>query len=226
MTLEARDVWFRYGPRDPWVVRGVSLAVEPGEVVGLHGPSGAGKSTLARLLAGMVRPRRGRVAVDGRPPRPNRRERRPNPVQLVFQHAELALDPLWKVRAALAEAGAPDEAVDALDPALVPLSLLDRFPHEISGGEAQRVTLARALLARPRFLVADEITANLDAITQAGIWHALLAVVRAEGIGVLAISHDRPLLDAVADRVLDFTALSHDATTASASTAGPAPEGR
>ncbi|MBP2336720.1 peptide/nickel transport system ATP-binding protein [Saccharothrix coeruleofusca] len=211
MTLQARDVWFRYGPRDPWVVRGVSLTVAAGEVVGLHGPSGAGKSTLARLLAGMVAPSRGQVTVDGHPPRPNRRERRPNPVQLVFQHAELAVDPLWKVRATLAETGAPDEVIAALDPELVPPRLLDRFPHEISGGEAQRVTLARALLARPRFLVADEITANLDAITQAGLWHSLLAAVRAEGIGVLAISHDRPLLDAVADRVLDFADLSRGA---------------
>lgn len=203
MTLLAEDVWFRYGRRQPWVVRGASLTVAPGEVVGLHGPSGAGKSTLGRVLAGLVAPRRGRVEVDGAPPRPDRRAGRPNPVQVVHQHAHLAMDPLWKVGAVLAEAGA-----EAVDPALVPPELLDRFPHEISGGEAQRVNLARALLARPRFVVADEISASLDPISQAGVWRLLLAEVRARGIGVLAISHDGPLLEVVADRVLDFADLA------------------
>ncbi|MBY8849553.1 ABC transporter ATP-binding protein [Saccharothrix longispora] len=196
MTLEARDVWFRYSRTTPWVVRGASLTVGPGEVVGLHGPSGAGKSTLGRLLAGHVAPGRGTVSADGRPPAPDRRRGVPNPVQLVLQHAHLALDPRWKIRAALAEAGAADTAD------LVPPFLLDRFPHEISGGEAQRVALARALLTRPRYLVADEISASLDPISQAEVWHLLLATARADGIGVLAVSHDRPLLDAVADRVL------------------------
>lgn len=203
MTLLAENVWFRYGRRQPWVVRDASLTVAPGEVVGLHGPSGAGKSTLGRLLAGLVAPARGRVEADGAPPRPDRRAGRPNPVQVVHQHAHLAMDPLWKVRAVLAEAGSAE-----VDPTLVPPELLDRFPHEVSGGEAQRVSLARALLAGPRYLVADEITASLDAISQAQVWRLLLGAVRTRGIGVLAISHDRPLLDAVADRVLDFADLS------------------
>ncbi|QFZ19386.1 ABC transporter ATP-binding protein [Saccharothrix syringae] len=203
MTLLAEDVWFRYGRRGPWVVRGASLAVAPGEVVGLHGPSGAGKSTLGGLLAGLVAPSRGRVTVDGVPPRPDRRAGRPNPVQFAHQHAHLAMDPRWSVREVLAEAGAGEVPAE-----LVPAALLDRFPHEISGGEAQRVNVARALLAGPRFLVADEITASLDAIGQARVWRLLLARVRARGIGVLAISHDRPLLDVVADRVVAFADLT------------------
>ncbi|WP_440898862.1 ABC transporter ATP-binding protein [Actinosynnema sp.] len=205
MSLRARDVWFRYGRTGPWVVRGVDLDVEPGEVVGLHGASGSGKSTLGRLLAGLDRPRRGAVEADGAAPRPGRGV--PNPVQLAFQDAHSAMDPRWRVSEVLAETapggGAAGE-VAALDPVLVPPALLDRFPHEISGGEAQRVNLARALLTSPRYLVADEITASLDAITQAVIWRLLLERVRADRVGVLAISHDRPLLDAVADRVVDL----------------------
>lgn len=196
MTLLAEDVWFRYGRRQPWVVRGTSLKLTPGEVVGLYGPSGSGKSTLGRLLAGLVSPERGRVEVHGVPPRPDRRAGRANPVQVVHQHAHLAMNPLWKVAAIVAEGGSSP------DPALVPEALLDRFPHEISGGEAQRVNLARALLSGPRFLVADEISASLDPISQAQVWRLLLAAVRTRDIGVLAISHDRPLLDAVADRVV------------------------
>ncbi|MCE6998322.1 ATP-binding cassette domain-containing protein [Saccharothrix sp. S26] len=205
MTLRADDVWFRYSRKSPWVVAGVSLSVEPGEVVGLHGPSGAGKSTLGRVLSGSLHPHRGEVSVDGRPPRPGRGTA--NPVQLVAQHAHLALDPLWKVRRSLAETGAADSALDALDPALAPPALLDRFPHEISGGEAQRVNLGRALLANPRFLVADEVTASLDPISQVELWGLISAAVDARGIGVLTISHDRPLLDVVAHRVLDFREL-------------------
>ncbi|GAB2975655.1 ABC transporter ATP-binding protein [Saccharothrix stipae] len=202
MTLRADDVWFRYAKRSGWVVAGASLSIEPGEVVGLHGPSGAGKSTLGRLLAGVLSPRRGRVSLDGRAPRPVRGVA--NPVQLVSQHALSALDPLWKVRRSLAETGVADAVLDRMDPALAPPELLDRFPHEISGGEAQRVNLGRALLTGPRFLVADEITASLDPIGQVHIWHLVRAAVDAGGIGVLAISHDRPLLDVVAHRVVDF----------------------
>jgi peptide/nickel transport system ATP-binding protein len=80
----------------------------------------------------------------------------------------------------------------------------DAYPHEISGGELQRVNLARALLARPRYLVADEITASLDAVTQVRVWDLLLERCRSAGIGVLAISHDRALLETVARRVIDL----------------------
>lgn len=202
--LHAEDLWFRYRAHLPWVVRGASVRIEPGEVVGLHGPSGTGKSTLGRLLAGFVEPHRGRVTVDGVPARADRRRRRPHPVQLVLQHPELAMDPRWTVREVLAEAGAPARGIEALAPTLVAPQWLDRFPHEISGGELQRVNLARALLARARCIVADEISASLDAVTQARVWRLLLAAAREGEIGVLAISHDRPLLDVVADRVLDW----------------------
>jgi peptide/nickel transport system ATP-binding protein len=195
---------FRYGPRLPWVVDGARLAVEPGEVIGLHGPSGAGKSTLGRIAAGLLRPHIGRIEVDGRAPRPHAAE--PHPVQLVLQHPQLAMDPRWTIREVLAEA----DPTARPDPDLVAEHWLDRYPHEVSGGELQRVNLARALLGRPRYLVADEISASLDALTQARIWHLLLDRARSERIGVLAISHDRPLLDAVASRVIGWRDLQDE----------------
>ncbi len=202
--LRAEGIWFRYGNDRPWVLAGRDLAVAPGEVVGLCGPSGGGKSTLGRVLAGHLRPTRGRVSVDGAVPRVRRRE--PHPVQLVLQQPERAMDPRWTVRQVLAATGAGDAEIAALDERLVVPSWLDRFPHEISGGELQRVGLARALLTRPRYLVADEISASLDAVTQARIWTLLLEHARATGIGVLAISHDRPLLETVAGTVVDLSA--------------------
>ncbi len=80
---------------------------------------------------------------------------------------------------------------------------LDRYPNELSGGELQRIAVARALLARPRFVVADEISAMLDPITQAQLWQVLVCRARAGEIGILAISHDDALLGVVADRCLE-----------------------
>ena len=199
--LQAEGVWFRYGRDRPWVLAGEDVGIEAGEVVGLCGPSGGGKSTLGRVLAGHLRPDRGRVTVDGVVPQPRRA---PHPVQLVLQQPERAIDPRWTVRQALTATGA---GLDGLDERLVHPAWLDRYPHEISGGELQRVNLARALLVRPRYLVADEISASLDAVTQARIWTLLLEHCREAGIGVLVISHDRPLLETVAGRVLDRSPL-------------------
>lgn len=190
--LRATNLRYRYRKSGPWVVDGVDLAVAPGEIVGLHGPSGAGKSTLGRLMAGLLPAGSGRVEPAG-----------PGPVQMVLQHPDQAMNPRWRVRDILAEA---DPA--APDPGLVSAAWLDRYPHELSGGELQRVNLARALLARPAYLVADEITASLDALTQAAVWGLLTDRARSAGIGVLAISHDLPLLEVVADRVVAFAELT------------------
>ncbi|GAB2614103.1 ABC transporter ATP-binding protein [Kribbella endophytica] len=189
--LIAKDIWYRYERRGPWVVRGTSLSVAPGEVVGLRGPSGSGKSTVGRLLAGLLTPDRGEILLDP--------SSGAHPVQLVLQHPERAMNPHWRVRDILAEAGGqPSEP----DPSLIRPEWLDRFPHEISGGELQRVNLTRALLSRPRYIIADEITASLDAVTQARVWQLLLEHARTDDIGVLAISHDDDLLAAIAQRTL------------------------
>jgi peptide/nickel transport system ATP-binding protein len=196
-VLEAEGIWFRYGRRAPWVLADVDLAVAPGEVVGLRGPSGQGKTTLARLLTGYLTPQRGTVRSDGDPLAARGRR---GPAQLVFQHPELAVDPRWRLRDILGEAGTPDPAL--LEALSIASGWLDRFPNELSGGELQRVAVARALTAGPCYLVADEVSAMLDPITQAQIWHVLLARARTTGLGILAISHDDALLGAVADRVV------------------------
>jgi len=201
-VLEARGLWFRYDAHELWVVKGLDLRLEPGEVVGLSGPSGSGKTTLGRLLAGYLCPDRGDVVVDDAPVAARPRPRRPGPVQLVFQHPELAVDPRWRLAEILTEAGVPDPGL--LDELSISRGWLDRYPNELSGGELQRVAVARALLSGARYLIADEVSAMLDPITQAQIWHVLLERVRSGRIGILAISHDDPLLAAVTDRVIDM----------------------
>lgn len=194
--LIADDIWVRHHHRGPWVLQGISLSLRPGHVLGLAGPSGVGKSTLAAVLSGMRAPDRGTVTIT--PSVPGSPES-PRPVQLVGQRPELMMDPRWRIGRILDEAG-PSRGTSERE--LVSPDWLERYPHELSGGELHRVNLARAMRARPAYLIADEISSSLDALTQAQVWHDLLAWVERDGLGVLAISHDPDLLSAVAGETL------------------------
>ncbi len=196
--LQAEGIAFRYGADKPWVVEDVSLHVARGEVVGLSGASGRGKTTLAKLLSGYLPLRVGQVTVDAQP----LPKRGYAPVQLIFQHPELAMNPRWRLHQILAEGEPPSPAL------LAALSIergwLDRWPHELSGGELQRVAVARALGSGTRYLIADEMTAMLDANTQALIWQAVLETAQQRNLGLLVISHDAPLLDRLCTRVINL----------------------
>ncbi|WP_147820626.1 ABC transporter ATP-binding protein [Salidesulfovibrio onnuriiensis] len=202
--LEAKNIDFRYDS-GPQVLRGLNMAIRPGEVVGLPGPSGQGKSTLGRILAGYLAPQSGEVALHGEP-LPTARY---CPVQMLFQHPELAMNPRWKIREILCEAYTPDrELLGALS---VNPSWLDRFPHELSGGELQRIAVARAMGPGTEFIVADEMTAMLDPNTQALIWHGVLDMAARRNMGILAISHDRHLLQRICTRIDESFSSGHQA---------------
>lgn len=180
------------------VLHDVSLTVAPEERVALVAPSGAGKTTLCRILAGYLQPDSGEVLVDGAPlPRTGR-----CPVQLIGQHPELALDPRMTVADSLAEAGETDAAL--LERVGVQQQWMSRYPRELSGGELQRICIARALLARPRYLVADEMTTSLDALTQARIWSAVLEELAVNGTGLLMVTHSPALTRLLATRVVQL----------------------
>ncbi|GIO09494.1 peptide ABC transporter [Brevibacillus reuszeri] len=198
MLLEAKQIGFRY-ERDLWVLRGVDISIQSGEIVGLVGPSGFGKSTLCRILAGYEKPHEGQVLLHGAALPTSGF----HPVQLVFQHPEKAVNPRWRMSRTLAEGGAPDESL--LEQLGVQQEWLGRFPNELSGGELQRFCVARALNPQTRFLLADEMTAMLDAITQAQIWQVVKEVARRENMGVLVISHEKNLIHRLCTRVVDLT---------------------
>ena len=178
------------------MLAGVNLTVAPGERVGLSAPSGRGKTTLCRLLAGYDQPDRGTVALDGRPLSAYKGA---CPVQMIWQHPEGAVDPLIPLGRTLAE-GRPAEArlLAALD---IAPAWLERYPAELSGGELQRICIARALGPQTCFLLCDEITAMLDPITQAQIWRFLLEETARRRLGLLVVSHSRPLLERVCTRI-------------------------
>lgn len=195
--LVGKQLTFRYGPRHPWILHDFDVAIAPGEIVGLMGPSGFGKTTLGKLLAGYLTPNAGKVTVDD--------QRLPlrgySPVQLIFQNPELAVNPRWRVRQILQEGHPPaSELLDALG---IHQNWLGRHPHELSGGELQRIAVARVLNPATRYLIADEMTAMLDANTQALIWQAVLSYTRTHQVGLLVISHEFTLLKRLCDRIID-----------------------
>lgn len=219
MSLEARDISFAYVPGRP-VLEQVSLAVEPGERVAIAAPSGAGKSTLCRLLAGYLEPQAGEVLVDGKRVGAHaaraRAGRDPRPVQLIVQHPEQAFDPLARMGRSLVEgvprAGTGTRSRQAALECARETGLLERFgirdawlerlPHELSGGELMRCCIVRALLAEPRYLICDEMTAMLDAVTQAELWRSVLAIADERRMGIVLVSHSPALVRRLATRVV------------------------
>ncbi|WP_409345497.1 ABC transporter ATP-binding protein [Paenibacillus sp. MBLB4367] len=197
MLLEGKKLGLRYGS-GPWLFQNLDLSVKAGEVVGLVGPSGCGKTSLARMLAGYELPQAGAVELDGKPlPRYG-----VHPVQLVFQHPEKAVNPRWRMRRILTEGWDPQPAL--LRALGIEEEWLDRFPSELSGGELQRFCVVRALGPQTRFLIADEMTTMLDAITQAQLWRAVLDISRERNIGILAVSHEKQLIRRLCSRVIQI----------------------
>lgn len=197
MQLEAKNIGFRY-EGGPWLFRGLNITIASGEIVGLVGPSGLGKTTLCRILSGYQQPLEGSVTLNGSAIA----RQTYHPVQLVFQHPEQAVNPRWKMRKVLNESWQPDPKL--LELLGIEREWLNRYPGELSGGELQRFCVARALGPQTRFLIADEMTTMLDAITQAQIWHAVLERCAHSEVGILVVSHDAALVKRLCQRVIDL----------------------
>jgi peptide/nickel transport system ATP-binding protein len=129
-----------------------------------------------------------------------------NPVQLIFQHPEKAVNPKWKMKDILKEGHEVSQVI--LEAFGIKENWLNRWPNELSGGELQRFALARALGPKTNFLIADEITTMVDAITQAQIWESILGIVEELNIGVLVVSHDKSLINRLCHDVLYMSDLN------------------
>jgi oligopeptide/dipeptide ABC transporter ATP-binding protein len=203
------------GGRTVHAVTDVSLEIAPGEAVGLVGESGSGKSTIGLLATRLVAPSAGRVVFDGEDittlGEQAMRSRRAA-LQIVFQDPWGAFNPRMTIGRALAEplvlharldATALASRVRALaDRVRLPAAALERYPHELSGGQLQRVAIARAIATEPRLVVLDEPTSSLDLSVRAGILDLLATLRRETGVAFLFISHDLETVERVTDRVV------------------------
>ena len=193
-------------------LRGVSFTLQGGRSLGIVGESGSGKSTLARLVMALEAPTSGQVRLLGRDPNllpaaelmAARRD-----FQMVFQDPYGSLDPRQRVGRIVAEpligvsAGKQRERVDAsLDAVGLRASDAAKYPHEFSGGQRQRIAIARALITRPKLIVADEPVSALDVSVQAQVLNLLADLQQQFGVTYLFISHDLAVVDHVCDDVV------------------------
>lgn len=195
-------------------VRGVSLSTRPGEILGLVGESGSGKSTLGRILAGLYQPDQGRVFFDNQDLALMKRQERKafrRRVQIMFQDPVSSLNPRLTAGAMVEEGlvihrlGSAAERRQRVDQLLeevgLPPDTRSRYSHEFSGGQRQRLSLARALALDPEILIADEPVSALDVSIQAQIINLLMDLRASRGLTLILVSHDLPLVRIMADRV-------------------------
>lgn len=220
--LELRDVSFAYGAKRAWSLRDtrwgggtvdeISLALGPQQAIALVGESGSGKSTIGRLVLGLVKPWRGQILMDGEDvTHVDRRTRRDlqRVVQLIFQNPLDALNPRMRLLDQVAEPAAsllqvewPEArriAAEAMDAVGLPSGTFTRYPAEISGGQAQRAVIARAITVKPKLLVCDEPVSALDVSVQAQIINLLSELNRTLGVALLFITHDLRLVPYLCD---------------------------
>ena len=216
--LDYAYVWergrFLIGRRPVPVVRGVSFDISPGETVGLVGESGSGKSTIAKAISGLMAPTNGEILLDDEllerslKRRPRSALRR---IQFIMQNPDASLNPRQRVESIV---GRPlklffglsgnemrARVLELLEDVHLDQTYLRRFPGEMSGGERQRIAIARALAAEPDLLLGDEIVSALDVSVQAGVLELLQGLQEERGIAFLFISHDLAVVRSVSDRV-------------------------
>ena len=211
--VEVRDLHVRYG--DYEAVKGVSFSLGRGEILGIVGESGSGKSTIAKVLMGLEKPSEGRVEVksqgEGEQRKTSAVHLKPSPspnIQMIFQDAVGSLNPRMTVRQTLDEvlkvARRGEDTASArslLEMVGLSAAVLDQYPREMSGGQCQRVSIARALACGPEVLIADEPVSALDVSVQARILNLLRDLRTKLGLSILLIAHDLAVVKNVCDRI-------------------------
>lgn len=173
----------------------LSFSLDAGERLGISAPSGAGKTTLGRVLAQWQPPTKGSILVNGNP----LSKKGYCPIQLVPQHPDKCFNPFRTTGDSVRDAWSPDK--NWLERLRIKSEWLTRRPNELSGGELARIALLRALDPRTQVLIADEVTAQLDAQIQAEIWKVLIDESQKRPLSLIIFSHNKALLEKVSTKV-------------------------
>ena len=198
MELKAENISFKYPSAKKYLLKDINLELDNNKITGLIGDSGSGKSTLCKILSGYVTKFEGNVTFDGK----TLPKKGFKPVQLIYQHPEKVMNPKWKMKDILEESWDVDDVL--LKEFGIQKSWMTRFPQELSGGELQRFSVLRSLNPKTKFLIADEMTTMLDAITQVQILDAVLKIVKQRKMGFLLVSHDMDLVNTICDDIIYF----------------------
>lgn len=196
--LSVENLSFSYDGKKE-ILKDLSLELDRGEILGLMAPSGFGKSTLGKAMAGYLKVEKGKITVDGLDINDLSGFL---PVQMVHQAPEKNVNIRWKVEKILNEGWQVND--DVREKFGIEDSFLNKFPTELSGGELQRICIARVLSSETKYLIADEVTTMLDSITQAQICHLLRHFAKKHDLGILFISHNDALIDAICDRKINL----------------------
>ena len=213
--IELINISKKYGNKQ--VLDKVDMQIGTGAIVGLYGESGEGKSTLAKVLCGVVVPDGGRVELDGKPLLSDKQKydrKLGLGVQMVYQQPYSVLDPSQKIIKGFKEliryhsivkADEIDSFIDRIAEEMdLDKDIFYHLPHQISGGEAQRIAIAKSLMFEPRLLILDEATSMLDISTQANVLGIIKKQTKKYDGSILMISHDRQLLDYVCSSVFEL----------------------
>ena len=199
--IEVEDLHVRYG--DYEAVKGVSFTLGKGEILGIVGESGSGKSTIAKTLMGLEKKSAGSISFNLQPSTFNLRSK----IAMIFQDAVGSLNPRMTVRETLEEVlRVRDSKRTTTSEGLLELvglsrAILDQYPREMSGGQCQRVSIARALACEPEVLIADEPVSALDVSVQARVLNLLRDLRQQLGLSILLIAHDLAVVKNVCDRI-------------------------
>ncbi len=214
--LECKNICKKYYDRGAdrifTVLDNVSLQIAPNEAVGIMGKSGSGKSTLARILLRLVEADSGKIYFEGQDITHLKNAQLKNfrrQVQFISQRPESFLDPMMCLGQSLSEplkvhgiAYDTARVEKLLDLVQLNSTILQRYPHQVSGGEIQRICIARALLLKPKLLVLDEPTSMLDISVQAQILHLLKDIRKSQNIAYFFITHDKKIAHWFCDKLL------------------------
>lgn len=208
MLVEVENLRKRYGRAASYVIDGVSFSIGPGETIGIMGESGSGKSTIGQILAGLYPATEGSIRFRGTQLKlPYKKEVR-SKIQILFQHPEVSFNPRMKLKESLREPYLlkkrlyeESEFLKYMERFGIYREHVGRYPAELSGGELQRMALARAMLMEPECLILDEPTSMLDMVSQAQMIRLLEQLQTETGVAYLFISHDRELCRKFCSRI-------------------------